>query len=116
MDCIISAHTEVLANMNDSNTASDFLFSLVPHLQLYLPYIANLTNALTTLNDLRDRGVFFDTTKGVVSVQSIENLLERPKQHLADYPATIAVCFLFLFYFFFFHFNVNVIIYIGING
>jgi len=90
MDCIISAHTEVLANMNDSNTASDFLFSLVPHLQLYLPYIANLTNALTTLNDLRDRGVFFDTTKGVVSVQSIENLLERPKQHLADYPATIA--------------------------
>lgn len=92
LDGIINAHTNVLSKITDSSTASDILLSLVPHLHLYLSYIANMSNAFTTLSSLRERGVFFEVNqKDTLHAQTIEALLERPKQYLESYPATISV-------------------------
>lgn len=92
LDGIINAHTDVLGKITDSSSASDILLSLVPHLHLYLSYIANMSTAFTTLSDLRERGVFFEVNqKDTLHAQTIEALLERPKQYLESYPATISV-------------------------
>merc|ERR1712137_358462 len=91
LDSIIKAHTDVLASVNDSSTASDLLLCLVPHLHLYLSYISNMSKAFETLSNLREHGVFLDAIqKDTLHAQTIEALLERPKQYLEDYPATIS--------------------------
>ena len=58
---------------SSSSSVGDILLSLIPNFRLYWKYIANLSHALSTVNKLKERGVFDSILQYVCVFYSKQN-------------------------------------------
>ena len=94
---IIDNYKDILnQNANSDSSAGDILIKLVPFLNLYSIYCANLPNSFSLLSKLRERGDFVEVVvEDSFDIPTFEDLLEFPKLHLDDYSTLILVRFSF---------------------
>lgn len=88
---LVEMHYNILSTVNDATRPSDILSQIVPHLHLYLSYLANAQRAHSVLSIVRDRPAFADvlqdaSARGLVT---IEGLLETPAGRLDEFPPMI---------------------------
>jgi len=88
---LVEMHYNILSTVNDATRPSDILAQVVPHLHLYLSYIANSQRAHQVLSIVRERPAFADVLQEASSrgLFTIEGLLESPAGRLDEFPPMI---------------------------